>query len=60
MSVVSNLFNRLTRTVKNVGRRTRKVGRNSARVARKLYKPVTNMLGLTKKNRKSRGRKSRK
>ena len=59
MSIVSNLFNRLTRTVKNVGRRTRKLGRNSARVARKIYKPVTNLVGLTKKNRKSRGRKSR-
>ena len=59
MSIVSNLFNRLTKTVKNIGRRTRKVGRNSGRVARKLYKPVTNMMGLTKR-RKSRGRKSRK
>lgn len=58
MSIVSNLFNRLTRTVKNVGRRTRKLGRNSARVARKIYKPVTNLVGLTKR-RKSRGRKSR-
>jgi hypothetical protein len=59
MSMVSNLFNRLTKTVKNVGRRTRKLGRNSARVARKIYKPVTNLVGLTKRKtgRKSRGRK---
>jgi hypothetical protein len=55
MSVVSNLLRRLTKTVKNVGRRTRRLGRNSGRVARKLYKPVTNMLGLTKrKSRRSR------
>lgn len=56
MSVVSKLFGRLTKTVRNVGRRTRKVGRNTARVARKLYKPVTNLVGLTRKSRKG-GRK---
>jgi hypothetical protein len=54
MSLVSKFFGRLTKSVKNVGRRTRKLGRNSARVARKLYKPVTNMIGLTKRKSRSR------
>ena len=54
MGVVSNIFRKLTKTVKNVGRRTRKLGRNSSRFARKLYKPVTNLVGLTKRGRKSR------
>jgi len=56
MSVVSKLFGRLTKTVRNVGRRTRKVGRNTANVARAIYKPVTNLVGLTKRSRKSRRR----
>jgi len=54
MSVVSKLFGRLTKTARNVGRKTRKVGRNSASLARAIYKPVTNLVGLTKRGRKSR------
>lgn len=56
MGVVSNIFRKLTKTVKNVGRRTRKFGRNSGRFARKLYKPVTNLVGLTKKRKTRRRR----
>lgn len=49
MSVLSNIFGRLTKTVRNVGRRSRKVGRNSARLAGRVAKPVTNAVGLTRR-----------
>ena len=41
----------LRKSVRNVGRRTRKVGRNSARLVGRLSKPVTNAVGLTRRRR---------
>jgi hypothetical protein len=54
MGVLSKFLGRL----RNVGRRTRKVGRNTVGLVGSVVKPATNLVGLTGRRRKSRGRKS--
>jgi hypothetical protein len=49
MSILSNLFGRATKVVRNAGRRTRKFGRNYSRLALRVAKPVTNAVGLTRR-----------
>ena len=49
MSILSNLFGRATKVVRNAGRRTRKFGRNYSRFALRVAKPVTNAVGLTRR-----------
>ena len=58
-SIVGSLLGGITRRIKNVGRRTRRVGRNSLRLAGRVTKPLTNLAGLTGRRRNS-SRRSRK